>query len=177
MGLMERTAMEPTIVERDQILLAGFSFFGDPFAASGGWTEENEIGRLWARFFAYLEQHSREIPPTAVRDTSYELHITHDETSEKGHYEVFVGIHCPTIEGLPPQLSVKVLPAGEYATATLRGPEITSDWAQRIYQEWLPEAGYGQVHDFMYELYDQRFKGLDQLEDSEVDIYIPIRPL
>jgi len=44
--------MEPTIVERNQITLVGFGFFGDPFAASGGWMEENEIGRLWNRFVA-----------------------------------------------------------------------------------------------------------------------------
>lgn len=169
--------MEPKVVHCEQIILVGFSFYGDPFAASGGWTEENEIGRLWARFFAYLEQHGSEIPPTACQDTSYELHITHDETLEKGHYEVFVGIQSPTIEDLPPQLSVKVLPAGQYAAATLRGSEITSDWAQGIYQEWLPKAGYVPVHDFMYELYDQRFKGLDQLDHSEVDIYIPVGPI
>ncbi|GEM_PF-3859724 len=41
--------MEPTIRELDQIILVGFSFFGDPFAESSGWTEENEIGRLWNR--------------------------------------------------------------------------------------------------------------------------------
>jgi predicted transcriptional regulator YdeE len=149
--------MEPRIVRREQIYLIGFSFFGDPFAASGGWTEENEIGRLWSRFLAYLERHSSAIPPEACRDTSYEVHIEH--------------------ESLPPQLSVKVLPAGEYAAVTLCGPEITSDWAHRIYQEWLPEAGYEQAHGFMFELYDQRFKGLDRLEESEVDIYVPVRPL
>ena len=42
--------MEPRIVESERIILVGFSFFGDPFALSAGWTEENEIGRLWQRF-------------------------------------------------------------------------------------------------------------------------------
>ena len=32
--------------EKDQIILLGFSFFGDPFSISGEWTEDNEIGRL-----------------------------------------------------------------------------------------------------------------------------------
>jgi len=41
--------MQPTFVERDQIILVGFGFLGDPFATSGGWTEENEIGRLKQR--------------------------------------------------------------------------------------------------------------------------------
>jgi hypothetical protein len=49
--------MNPEIVQRDQIVLVGFSFFGDPFAESGGWTEENEIGRLWNRFTTYFTDH------------------------------------------------------------------------------------------------------------------------
>ena len=44
--------MEPTMIEKRQMMLLGFSFFGDPFKISGGWTEENEIGRLWKRFMA-----------------------------------------------------------------------------------------------------------------------------
>jgi predicted transcriptional regulator YdeE len=37
--------MEPVIIEKDQMALLGFSFYGDPFRPSAGWTEENEIGR------------------------------------------------------------------------------------------------------------------------------------
>ena len=36
--------MEVRVVEKDQMLLVGLSFFGDPFKSSAGWTEENEIG-------------------------------------------------------------------------------------------------------------------------------------
>jgi predicted transcriptional regulator YdeE len=169
--------METKIVYCERMHLIGFSFFGDPFAASGGWTEENEIGRLWTRFLAYVERHGSAVPSTANRETSYEVHIDHDETLEKGHYEVFVGIQSPTLEDLPVQLSIKVLPAGEYAVVTLRGDEITSDWSQLLYQEWLPDAGYRQAHGFMYELYDERFKGIDQLGDSEIEVYVPVHPL
>ena len=50
--------MEPRLVEADRITLVGFSFFGDPFRMSAGWTEENEIGRLWKRFMAYwMDRH------------------------------------------------------------------------------------------------------------------------
>jgi hypothetical protein len=48
--------MEPRIVETGQMTLLGFSFFGDPFRFHGGWEEENEIGRLWSRFMAYLAE-------------------------------------------------------------------------------------------------------------------------
>ena len=49
--------MEPTIVDRGEMILLGLSFFGDPFRISEGWTEENEIGRLWQRFITYLMDH------------------------------------------------------------------------------------------------------------------------
>ena len=43
------------------MLLVGLSFFGDPFKSSAGWTEENEIGRLWVRFMAFLEDQGARI--------------------------------------------------------------------------------------------------------------------
>jgi len=36
--------MQPALVEKERMILAGLSFFGDPFATQGGWTEENESG-------------------------------------------------------------------------------------------------------------------------------------
>lgn len=40
--------MKPTkIFDSPDIVLVGLSFFGDPFRTNAGWTEENEIGRLW----------------------------------------------------------------------------------------------------------------------------------
>ena len=46
--------MEPELVERDRMLPVGFCYFGDPFAESAGWTEENQIGGLSNRVLAYL---------------------------------------------------------------------------------------------------------------------------
>ena len=46
--------MQPKIIRADQIMLVGMSFYGDPFETSAGWMEENQIGRLWQRFMAYL---------------------------------------------------------------------------------------------------------------------------
>ena len=48
--------MLPEIRNYPQRYLAGFSFFGNPFEQHSGWTEENEIGRLWVRYMAYLHQ-------------------------------------------------------------------------------------------------------------------------
>ena len=83
--------MEPTIVETGQMLLVGFSFFGNPFQLSGGWTEENEIGRTWKRLMAYLEQHRPAIKHVVTDTVAYEVHVYQEETEQTGEFEVFVG--------------------------------------------------------------------------------------
>jgi len=167
--------MEPTIVEGNRIMLVGFSFFGDPFAASGGWTEENEIGRLWNRFVAYVTHHGDRIKHIKDPEVGYEVHITHEETTAKGHYEVFVGVEIAQLEDVPVELSVKILPPTKYAVFTLKGEQITSDWPRMIYHEWMPTSGYQEAYPYIFELYDQRFKGLKHLEASAIDAYVPVR--
>ncbi len=169
--------MEAIIVERGQIVLVGFTFFGDPFAASEGWTEENEIGRLWQRFMAYMAQRGDCVKHIENPMVCYEVHIMHEDTDEKGHIEVFVGMEVARLEDVPVQLAVKMLPATMYAVFTLEGEQITSDWPRMIYQEWMPESGYESAHSFMFQLYDQRFKGMDQLDASALDAYVPIKRL
>jgi AraC family transcriptional regulator len=168
--------MEPKIVEKDQIILVGFSFYGDPFAESGGWTEENEVGRLWRRFMAYWAENGGRVKHLGDGDLAYEVHIGgYEETASMGHYEVFVGREVTELEDVPVQLLVKILPPTRYAVFTLRGEQITSDWPHTIYDEWLPGSGYKSAHDYLIELYDQRFKGLENLAESELDIYVPVR--
>ena len=170
---MELTA----ILEKEQILLAGMSFFGDPFAMSSEWTEENEIGRLWARFMAYLSKHNNCIPSRKARDVCYEVHIQHEETKVKGHYEIFIGVEIDEVDAAPVELQVKVLPATAYAVFTLRGQAIVSDWWREIYQEWLPQSGYQCVQPYSFQYYDRRFKGMDKLDESTLDVYIPVMRL
>lgn len=167
--------MQPMIVERDQIILVGFSFFGDPFAASSGWTEENEIGRLWNMFVAYMTHHGDRIKHIVNPAVGYEVHITHEETAAEGHFEVFVGVEVEQLEDVPVKLSVKILPPTKYAVFTLKGNQITSDWPRMIYHEWMPTSGYQDAYPYMFELYDERFKGLEHLEASMIDAYVPVK--
>jgi hypothetical protein len=84
--------MEPRIVNRGQIILVGFSFCGDPFAESGDWTEQNQIGRLWSRFITYLTDHRHRIRHVVNDAVAYEVHVESEEAASKGHREVFVGV-------------------------------------------------------------------------------------
>jgi len=166
--------VEPKIVQRERITLVGLSFFGDPFREKGGWSEENEIGRLWKRLMAYLGDNRIKLPGRRDVHICYEVHILHPESGETGEYEVFTGFEAADPSVTPPELLVKVLPACSYAVFTLKGEEITSDWYQKIYQSWMPGSGYREAYPYSFQLYDRRFKGMDRLEDSVIDLYIPV---
>jgi AraC family transcriptional regulator len=169
--------MEPTIVDKAQIILLGLGFFGDPFASSGGWTEENEIGRLWGRFMVYLEHNGDRIRHVKDSTVSYEVHIWDEEAASRGHFEVFVGLEVEELEDVPVEVVAKILPPTKYAVFTLRGEQITSDWPKMIYEDWMARSGYQEAHRYLIQAYDQRFKGLHDLEESELDIYVPIKEM
>jgi predicted transcriptional regulator YdeE len=167
--------MEPRIVEKQQMILVGLGFFGDPFRISGGWTEENEIGRLWQRFMAYLSVHPGQVQQARDEGVAYELHIEHEETPRTGEHEVFVGMEVAAIEDVPVELSVKVLPPATYAVFELHGEEITSDWQKMISTDWLPTSGYESDYNYGFQRYDERFKGVGQIDESVLEVYVPVR--
>jgi AraC family transcriptional regulator len=78
------------------------------------------------------------------------------------------------IEDVPIELLVKVLPAVTYVVFALKGRQITSDWSHVI-GKWMSRTGYERAYPYGFELYDQRFKGLDNIEESELDVYVPIK--
>jgi AraC family transcriptional regulator len=166
-------AMEPTIIEKGRIILIGFNFFGDPFTMAG-WTEENEIGRIWRRFETFLTQNAERIKNLKDSEVGYEVWSSDEETAAKGKYDIFVGMEIENLADIPVELLVKVLPPTKYAVFTFAGEEITSDWPRRIYQEWLPDSGYRQAHQYNFQYYDERFKGTDKIDESAIDVYVPI---
>lgn len=166
---------EPRFIESNQRLIAGFSFFGDPFRQAAGWDEDNEIGNLWKRWIAYSQRNQGQIPHLLQPDTMYEIHIEHDETREKGVYEIFAGVEIGALEGLPTQVLVKVLPATTYAVFTLRGAHITGDWSQEIYTDWLPALHYESSAPYMIQQYDSRFLGMDRIDESMLEVLIPVQ--
>ncbi len=165
--------MQPTILKLERIILLGYSFYGDPFTQSAGWTEENEIGRLWQRFMKFWEIEGKGSPVLSEKYW-YEVHTETPETTEKGYFDVFVGAESNTIDGLITGPLYKVLPDGECALFTLKGKEIFGDWWQPMMSRWLPEAGLKKRFPMLIQRYDDRFKGMDRIEESELDILIPV---
>lgn len=164
--------MEPVIVERGRIILVGFSFFGDPFRLHSAWSEENEIGRLWGRFMAYMQQHASDLAVVEPH-TAYEVHLDSAERARTGEYEVFIGVAVATIDTIPLMPLVKILPPATYAVFTLAGDQIVGDWNKQI-ADWMARSGHQYAHPYSFEFYDERFKGMDRIAESLLDIYVPI---
>jgi AraC family transcriptional regulator len=168
--------MQPKITDIKRVILIGMSFYGDPFDSHAGWDEENQIGHLWKRFIGYLSQHPEIIQNQNQPNILYEVHIYNEETKEKGLFEVFVGaeFNPRDIKDVPIELSVKILPVTQYAIFTFKGKQINSDWEMAL-QNWLTTSGYQSPYSFNFQYYDDRFKGLANLEESALDVYIPIK--
>ncbi|MCP4544362.1 MAG: GyrI-like domain-containing protein [Chloroflexi bacterium] len=166
--------MDPKIVTAKEWLVVGMSFYGDPFSQTTGWSEDNEIGLLWKRFFAFHGQNADAIKHIAESNALLEIHIETEETPEKGLFEVFIGVRVEKLEDVPIECVVKILPATQYAVFTLQAEEITSDWSKLIYFDWIPASGYYVSHQYGIQYYDHRFKGLDKIEESMLDVYVPI---
>ena len=170
--------MVPKIISSKKIILAGMNFYGDPFKKASGWSEENEIGILWNRFKSFLKKYPDAINNIISKGVFIEMHLIDEQTNETGEYEVFTGIMIEKIENIPLQCVVKILPVTDYAVFTLKGKQITdTDWWKKAYENWIPQAGYEISYNYNFQYYDKKFKGLNKLEESELDFYFPVKKL
>ena len=168
--------MEPKLIQHEVLLLAGLSFYGDPFANSDPWSEENQIGRLWQRLMQYIEDHGNGLGWDPHGLPFYEVHLFNPHTETHGLFEVFVGMEIQSIAHLPFGLVAKRLPASCYAVFTLEGQVILGDWEREILA-WLDENGYRETYPFNFQYYDERYKGLDPVDESVIDVYIPVEEI
>ena len=168
--------MRPFISKKPEMNIVGMSFYGDPFNTYGGWDGENEIGRVWSRFMKFMEANATKIENITKSGVFYEVHIYDEETIAKGVFEVFVGVRVNKIKDIPVELLVKTLPASEYAVFTFKGTAISSDWYLSI-DQWVATAGYRRVPSFMFQYYDERFKGVDNIAASVLDVYVSVEPV
>lgn len=166
--------MDPVIIRKPALNLVGMSFYGDPFDTRGGWDEANQIGQTWVRFERFLEENMGRIQHVSQPGVAIELHVYHPDTLIIGHFEVFIGLQVDRLEAIPVELVAKILPPSEYAVFTLYGKEITGDWQMQI-DRWIAAAGYQRSFQFSFQYYDERFKGLDRIEESILDVYLPVK--
>lgn len=168
--------MKPEIIEREPAYIVGMSFYGDPFSQASAWSEENAIGKLCKRFTSFYESHPKDFVQACHPDVFFEIHIQTEETQTLGYHEVFAGVEVSQLH-IPMACSAKKLPGGLYAKFTLHGEEIVNDWWNAFFHEWLPESGYEVNNDFSILSYDERYKGVDHISESDVDVLIPVKKL
>lgn len=164
--------MKTELVHLDSIMLGGFSFYGDPISTKGSWDSENEIGKTFSRYSQFELEHPKR-DYSACKDRIYEVHIYGSETPTHGYFEVFIGEEVTSAQ-LPICLSSKYIAAADYLKVTLCGNEIISDWYCSIYKEVLPELGVKALNSYVLQVYDERFKGMEQVGESVMEAYIPV---
>jgi len=156
--------MEPQIVKKERLLIAGAIYFGSP--------EGGEFGKTWDRFMAVEQQ----ISPTAEPEVAYGVEMYGKEFETEMRWTYLAGKAVSDLNSLPPGAVGVVLPPATYAVFTSKGGlEMIPKTFQQAYHEWLPASAYEMAYPFDFELYDQRFHH-DDPSTSEVDIYIPIKP-
>lgn len=150
--------MEPEIVERQKLLLAGITNCGRDVA-------DIDIKGLWT---VYLKCEPR--IPNRVKDTWYELHVG----SELGNgiYSVVAGAGVSKIGELPVDVSLRIVPAGKYAHFVHRIGDGGFKEAFARAEAWMKGSGT-EVENFGLQLYDRDFD--PQRGDSILHIYIPLK--
>jgi predicted transcriptional regulator YdeE len=164
--------MQTELVHLHSMLLGGVNFYGDPISTKGSWDSENEIGKTWNRFMEYLTEHP-ERPYSCNKPYLYEIHIYGSETACKGYFEVFVGEEIHNAQ-LSMALCTKYIPESDYIKITLYGHEMTGDWWQQLETDIIPAQGVRKNSSYIIQAYDERFKGMDDIGNSILDVYIPV---
>jgi predicted transcriptional regulator YdeE len=168
--------MDVEVIKRKPMKLAGMSYHG-PMKGEG-WSKDNPIGQLWTRFIDFWNAKVSLLEGKMInKDTHYEVHVWNKEVfDETGIFHTFVGVEVDDIDGLPVELEGKCLPAKRYAKVTVRGEEIKtweSEWAEVLPEDKYKVAKYDGM-EYLIQCYDERFKGLDKMGESEMDILVPI---
>ncbi len=164
----EEKKLEPKIVELDEMTVVGLSSLIN--------MKCNLIHQLWERFMPRENEVKDVAIPGVALEVSFDTKKVESE-SEQSTYEFFVivGLPVKSTENVPEGMVFKHIPAHQYAKFVHRGPISTiMETYNYIYNEWFPKSGYeGDWQACELEWYDERFK--IEGEDSEFDIYVPIK--
>jgi predicted transcriptional regulator YdeE len=152
--------VDPKVVDMPRLILVGM-VQGAPDVGS------IDIAALWQRF----AERGDEIE-NAVEGTGYELHIQTD--GEPTMHFTLVGVRVTDLGDVPLEMFHKVLPPCTYAVFTHRVVDGYAALNDRV-RAWLESSDYGEAHPFDFQLYDARFRSMDDPESLQ-DIYVPVGP-
>jgi catechol 2,3-dioxygenase-like lactoylglutathione lyase family enzyme len=104
------------------------------------------------------------------------ISIYPDHFSGFENYEFIAGYQVSSVDHVPEGMTVRTFPARQYAVVTHKGTiNSLADSYGYFHSKWLPASGYEYASHYDIQIYSSRFLGADD-PDSELDVYIPIRP-
>ncbi|MBN2018189.1 MAG: AraC family transcriptional regulator [Candidatus Cloacimonetes bacterium] len=160
--------MDYKIVNRDEIKLVGVLYHTTMKTEKG-------IPGLWDDAFIPRAKEIKHI----VNRNCYGLELYPDDFMETWQFTYMAAFEVSKLDDIPINMFGVTLPAATYAAFTVKGkldPEKIKETFHKIYHEWLPSSGYTFAYPYDFEFYDDendRFKPDE--DDSEIDIYLPIR--
>lgn len=159
---MQKNCLEPKIITLDKLYLAGVVVYGN--------SDKGLFGHAWDILMKVNTGINWKNDKIA-----YGVEFFTEELYRENKWFYMVAMEVADLSNIPTNMVGKVIPANTYAVFTSIGKiENTKKTSKYGHEEWLPKSRYEQADWFEFERYDQRFKGPAE-EDSEVDIYIPIR--
>lgn len=160
-------SMQPEIVERKEFKAIGMR----------GKTSlnNNTVPALWMEFVPRMYKVPNRINgKEAFGVCEYIPDFDPKEFNDDTEFTEFVCVEVDNFSEIPEGMFNKTIPGGKFAKFTHKGRVDTmKSTYDYIYGTWFPSSKYEVRNADDYELYDERFLGIDN-EKSEVDIYIPI---
>lgn len=155
--------MEPEIVEMEDMKVVGYQTLTTHKC--------NLIPKLWDRLCPARED---EIKNKSQPEVWLGVSFRMEKLEEDMLMFHLAGAVVDEIEDVPEGMTYRHVDAGKYAKFTHKGPlaELPKTY-DKIYREWLPNSEYEYGEADEYEWYDDRFE--PESEDSELDIYVPVK--
>jgi AraC family transcriptional regulator len=164
----------PIITGKKVFNLLGCVFYGNPFHSAPPWSINNEIGRTWMRFFDLYKKYETFIEKIRIGPrTAYEIHIEAGDYTKTKEFNIFIGFEVKIFEFVPLEMFIKILPNTEYAVVTSDAIEFTE--CDVFFRKWLPNSEYEQSFPYIIEGYEEGRYNYEDLENSELDWYIPVK--
>ena len=153
--------MKPNIITKPAFKVAGLRYFGN--------NKNKEIKYLWGSFVKRMKELD-----SIENNISYGVCIMPEEKNEDGSFEYIACVEVKDINNLPEGMTGRELKEQKYAVFTHKGSiDNIADTYGEIFNKLLKENNLEPADAPDLELYDERFKPYS--EESEVDIYIPIK--
>ncbi|MBI3259758.1 MAG: GyrI-like domain-containing protein [Ignavibacteriae bacterium] len=132
---------------------------------------KTDFPNIWDVFIKRV----KDIPNLVNPTVTYALEFYGQEFNTEGKWFYMPCVEVGSFDEIPMLMVCKTIPASRYAVFSLTGGVAgLHDLFMEIYKEWLPHSSFELAFDFDMEVYDERFKGIDNPE-TVMEVRIPIR--